>query len=80
MSRNPFGKGALEKVENHFSDGLYYWNELYDYYDFKIMGLLFVSYFEGGDCVINEENIQENILPILSKNYKRNGLLNKHDC
>jgi hypothetical protein len=22
---------------------------------------------------------QEDILPILSKNYKRNGLLNKHD-
>jgi hypothetical protein len=51
MSRNPFGKGALEKVENHFSDGLYSWNELYDYYDFKIMGLLFVSYFEGGGIV-----------------------------
>jgi hypothetical protein len=39
------------------------------------MALLFVPYFEGDDCVIN----QEDILPILSKNYKRNGLLNKHD-
>jgi hypothetical protein len=39
------------------------------------MALLFVPYFEGDGCVIN----QEDILPILSKNYKRNGLLNKHD-
>jgi hypothetical protein len=39
------------------------------------MALLFVPYFEGEDYVIN----QEDILPILSKNYKRNGLLNKHD-
>jgi hypothetical protein len=38
------------------------------------MILLFVPYFEGG-CVIN----QEDILPILNKNYKRNDLLNKHD-
>jgi hypothetical protein len=47
-------------------------SKLWDYYLCHIL--------RGGDCVINEENIQENILPILSKNYKRNGLLNKHDC
>jgi hypothetical protein len=42
---------------------------------FQNYGTIFCAIFWGGGLKIN----QEDILPILSKNYKRNGLLNKHD-
>jgi hypothetical protein len=62
-------------VENHFSNWFvraYFWTESYD---FKIMALIIRVIFRGGGLKINLEDI----LLILSKNYKWNDLLNYHD-
>jgi hypothetical protein len=60
-------KNPLEIVENHFSSMITKISKLWHYYLCHI--------WRGDNCVIN----QKDILPILNKNYKKNGLLNKHD-